>query len=102
MATLADPAVQRNFIDFRHPDPGCWPLSSLVSFVAKTTYSTVVSSTAWKHGMHPLEFITYIATSESCHCPRRVSGWCVWANSPPSEILHLMCFIQRRVMAQRC
>jgi hypothetical protein len=44
MATLANPGVQRNFIDFRHPDPGCWPLSSLVSFVAKTTYSSAVSA----------------------------------------------------------
>jgi hypothetical protein len=75
MAVLGDPEVQRHrFIDARNPDPGCWPLSSLVSFVAKKTYSTVVSPAACKHGLHSLEFINYIATSDILSLPAESFG----------------------------
>jgi hypothetical protein len=74
METLGNPSVQRNFIDFRHPDPGCWPLSSLVSFVAKTTYSTAVTASACNQGLRSLEFINYIATSDILSLPAESFG----------------------------
>jgi len=87
VALLGEPSTQRNWVDARNPEPGCWPISTLVSFVAKLSYSTSVASSACTVGLHSLEFINYIQTTSILSGPSLASGVVRVADSPLVQLL---------------
>jgi phosphate transport system substrate-binding protein len=66
---LGTPENQRNWVDTLNPEVGCWPLSTLLSFVVKVSYSSAKGVDVCTQGLHSLEFINYVQSTHSLSKP---------------------------------
>jgi len=74
LAMLRLPATQRGWIDATNPGTQCWPLSTLLSFAVKTSYSSLATPEACTQGLHALEFIKYLQTTTILREPAESLG----------------------------
>ncbi|MDO9332954.1 MAG: hypothetical protein Q7T57_00305 [Dehalococcoidales bacterium] len=98
-------ATQQRWVDSANPADGCWPLATLLSFASSPEYSTSSSSSSSSSvntdqclvGMHALEFINYIQTTNILNGPAESFGVTRLAEAPTVKRLS-----QEQVYAATC
>jgi len=73
-AALGDWGTQQNWVDSIHPEAGCWPFSTMLSYATKLSYSTSVNGAGCTDGLRSLEFLHYAQITDILSQPTEGLG----------------------------